>query len=154
VAVGFGLLPVLGVEYVQRGRLSLEVGWLALPAGLLIAAVLLANEFPDIEADASVGKRTLPVRLGPRRAVAIYELLVLGAYVSVAVGVIVGWMPWLAAAVAAVAWLTWRAVRVLRLHHADVRALLPALSATIAQHAIFLLLLTGAYLADLALRAW
>jgi len=154
VGVGFGLLPVLGVEHVQRGGLSLEVGWVALPAGLLIMAVLLVNEFPDVEADAAVGKRTLVVRLGRRRAAVVYEVLVVGAYASVAGGVAMGWMPPLAAAVVVVAPLSWRAAWVLHTHYDDVRALLPAMAATVAQHAIFLLLLTGAYLADRALRAW
>ena len=155
VAVGaaFGVLPVLGVEVVQRGRFSLEVAWLGLPAGILVSAILLANEFPDVEADAAAGKRTLVVRLGRRGAVAVYELFLFIAYGSVAAGVAMGWMPPLACVVALVAPLSWKAVRVLRAHPAEVRALLPAMAATIGQQAAFLLLLTGAYLADLALHA-
>jgi len=53
-----------------------------------------------------------------------------------------------------VAPLSWKATRVLRAHYGDVRALLPAMAATIAQQAIFLILLTGAYLPDFALHAW
>jgi 1,4-dihydroxy-2-naphthoate octaprenyltransferase len=154
VGVAFGVLPVLGSEYVQRGELSLAIGWLGLPAGLLVAAILEINEFPDIAADASVGKRTVVVRLGRRRAVMLYAALVAAAYLAVAVGVAMGWMPWLSAIVLLVAPLSWRAVSVLRAHSDDVRALLPAMAATIGQEAAFLILLTGAYVADGALRAW
>ena len=153
IFLAFGVLPVMGVEWVQRGLLTLEIGWAGVPAGLLVAAILVVNEFPDVEADAAAGKRHLVVRLGRRRAVALYEVLVLGAYAAVAAGVVLGWMPVYACAVVAVAPLSWRAVRVLRAHHNDVRAMLPAQAATIAQQAIFLLLLAGAYLLDLALHA-
>ena len=153
IFLAFGVLPVLGVEWVQRGTLSPEVGWLGVPSGLLVAAILVVNEFPDREADAATGKRHLVVRLG-RRAVALYELLLIGAYASVAAALLMGWTPMLSAIVAMVLPLSWRAVRVVRAHHADVRAMLPAQSATIAQQALFLLLLTGATLADMALHAW
>jgi 1,4-dihydroxy-2-naphthoate octaprenyltransferase len=152
VAVAFGPLPVLGAEYVQRGQLSLKVGWLGVPAGLLVAAILLANEFPDVDADSAAGKRTLVVRLGRQRAALVYELLVLAAYASVCAGVLMEWMPPLAAAVVLAAPLSRRAMRGLRTHPDDVRALLPVLKATIAQQAVFMVLLTGAYLASLALR--
>lgn len=153
VALAFGVLPVLGAEFVQRGLVSLEVGWLGVPTGLLVGAILVVNEFPDVEADGRVGKRTLVVRLGTRRAVALYELCVMGAYGSVAVGIALGWLPWLAALVALVAPLTWRAVRLLRAHHDHPRALVPAQAATIGQQAVFTVLLTGSCLADLALSA-
>jgi 1,4-dihydroxy-2-naphthoate polyprenyltransferase len=149
VFVGFGLLPVLGAEYIQRGAFSWQVGWLAVPAGLLIVAVLWINEFPDLEADAGAGKRTLVVRLGTRRAEVGYELLVLGAYLSVGLAIALGWAPPFAAAVLLAAPLTARAVRILRAHHAEPLALIPAQAATIGQHALFLALLTAAYLAAL-----
>ena len=154
IFVAFGLLPVLGVEWVQRGRLTAEVGWLGVPAGLLVAAILLVNEFPDAAADAAAGKRHLVVRLGRARAVVLYELLVVGAYASVAAAVVLGWLPLLACVVGLVAPLSWRAVRVLRAHHREVAAMVPAQAATIAQQALFLVLLTGACLADMGLRAW
>jgi len=153
LGIAFGPLPVLGAQYVQSHELTLAVGWLGLPAGLLVVAILEINEFPDVAADASVGKRTIVVRLGLRGGVALYEALVLGAYAAVAVGIARGWLPPLAALVILVAPLSWKAIRVLRAHPDDVRALVPAMAATIGQHAAFLLLLTGACLADLALHA-
>jgi len=148
----FGPLPALGTEWVLRGQLSAAVSWAGVPAGLLVAAILLINEFPDVGADGSAGKRTLVVRLGPRRAVAAYGLLLLATYASVGVGVALGWMPPLAGLVACVAPLSWRILRVLRANYADVGGLVPGMAATILQQVLFLLLLAAAYLGDLALR--
>ncbi|HUT32001.1 MAG TPA: prenyltransferase [Planctomycetota bacterium] len=152
--MGFGVLPALGTEWVLRGRLTLEVSWVGLPAGLLVAAILLINEFPDREADAAAGKRTLVVRLGPRRAVAAYALVLAATYGAVGVGVLARWMPPLAGLVVVVLPLSWRILRVLRANYADVGGLLPGMSATILQQMLFLLILTAACLAALALPAW
>ncbi len=150
VWVGFAL-PVLGAECVQRGGLSLEVSWLGVPAGILVAACLVANEFPDMAADASVGKRTLVVRLGRRRAVFVYLFIEAILYGSVAAGIVAGWLPWLAGFVVLAAPLSLRAIRVLLRHYDDLPALVPAMAATVGQQAAFLLLLTTAYLVSLAL---
>lgn len=147
----FGVLPALGTEWVLRGRLSLQVSWVGLPAGLLVAAILLINEFPDVAADASAGKRTLVVRLGPRRAVVAYGLLLAAAYASVAVGVLLGWMPLLAGLVALVLPLSWKILRILRGNYAEVGGLVPGMAATVLQQLLFLLILSGAFLAQLGL---
>ncbi len=147
----FGVLPALGTEWALRGRLTAQVSWVGLPAGLLVAAILFINEFPDVAADASAGKRTLVVRLGPRRAVAAYGLLLVAIYASVAVGVLLGWMPPLAGLVALVAPLSWKILRILRRNYADVGGLVPGMAATVLQQLLFLLILTAAYLAQLGL---
>jgi 1,4-dihydroxy-2-naphthoate octaprenyltransferase len=50
VAAGFGPIAVLGSYYVQAQKLSVAALWASLPVGLLIAAVLYINEFPDLKA--------------------------------------------------------------------------------------------------------
>ena len=52
--------------------------------GLLVAAFLWINQFPDYHADKSAGKRNLVVRLGRDRAVTAYIALVLTAYAYLA----------------------------------------------------------------------
>jgi 1,4-dihydroxy-2-naphthoate octaprenyltransferase len=69
VALCYGPLIVGGTYLVQRGSIPREVWLVSAPLGLLIAAFLIANEFPDAAADRSAGKRTLVVRLGRRWAV-------------------------------------------------------------------------------------
>src|SRR5207245_8889135 len=68
--------------YFQTGSLaSATVPLLAsIPVGLLIAAVLWINEFPDMDADKAVGKKTLVLRLGYLRSVAVYVGLLATSY--------------------------------------------------------------------------
>jgi 1,4-dihydroxy-2-naphthoate octaprenyltransferase len=62
VAVAFGILPVTASFRMLAGRFDADALVLSLPVSLLIAAVIIANEFPDRDADAACGKRTLVVR--------------------------------------------------------------------------------------------
>jgi 1,4-dihydroxy-2-naphthoate octaprenyltransferase len=65
VALAFGLLPVTGAAWLQlAGPIPIAVLWLSGAVSGWVAAILLMNEVPDRAADAAVGKRTLPVRLG------------------------------------------------------------------------------------------
>ena len=84
VALDFGVLPVLGAFYVQAGRLSLGAFLASLPVAFLVAAVLWANEIPDIPYDRAAGKLTLPARLGPEGAARGLAVLFVAAFLSVA----------------------------------------------------------------------
>jgi 1,4-dihydroxy-2-naphthoate polyprenyltransferase len=83
VALCYGPLVCAGTYLVQRGRISPDVVLLSLPLGVLIAAFLWINEFPDYEADRVAGKRTLVVRLGRPRAARAFA-----AIVATAIGVL------------------------------------------------------------------
>jgi len=58
VGVVYGPLIACGAFLVQRGRLDAAL-LASLPLGLLIAAFLWVNEFPDFAADRGAGKRTM-----------------------------------------------------------------------------------------------
>ena len=79
VAVAYGPLICCGTYLVQRGQVPTWVVLLSLPLGLLVAAFLWVNEFPDFRADAAGGKRTLVVRLGRRRASRVFGAMILAA---------------------------------------------------------------------------
>ena len=81
-------LVIIGADYVQRRSFFIIPAVAAASYALLVANILLINGFPDARADASVGKRTLVVRLGPRRAVGLYIGLALVAHALVA------WSAW------------------------------------------------------------
>lgn len=82
VFVFFGLVAVLGTEYVQ----ALRVDWvglvLAVSVGALSSSVLVANNLRDIPTDARSGKVTLAVRLGDARTRVLYQALLGVAAVS------------------------------------------------------------------------
>ncbi|MFY9807592.1 MAG: 1,4-dihydroxy-2-naphthoate polyprenyltransferase [Pseudonocardiaceae bacterium] len=72
----FGLVAVLGTQYVVSGRITLTGGVAAVAVGAMSAAVLVANNLRDIPTDAAAAKRTLAVRLGDRRSRLLYTALV------------------------------------------------------------------------------
>ncbi|MEM4035849.1 MAG: 1,4-dihydroxy-2-naphthoate octaprenyltransferase [Fervidicoccaceae archaeon] len=85
VLLTWGPLMFLGGYYVCTGRLDVGPALASLPLGLLVAAVLLANNVRDIETDSRAGVRTIAVALGTRRALRLYEFMVLSPYaISVA----------------------------------------------------------------------
>jgi 1,4-dihydroxy-2-naphthoate octaprenyltransferase len=67
-----------------------DVLWASLPLGLLIAAFLWVNEFPDYAADRSVGKNNLVVQLGKHRASRVLPLIYLLALAILACAVWTG----------------------------------------------------------------
>jgi 1,4-dihydroxy-2-naphthoate octaprenyltransferase len=85
----FGVVAVTGSYYVQVQRLPWEAFALAVPVGLLAAAILVVNNVRDVDTDRRAGKRTLAVRLGRDRARTLYAALVYGAFALALV-------PWLA----------------------------------------------------------
>ena len=63
----FGIVAVAGSYFVQVKHLQWEAFALAVPVGLLAAAILVVNNVRDIDTDRRAGKRTLAVRLGRAR---------------------------------------------------------------------------------------
>jgi 1,4-dihydroxy-2-naphthoate octaprenyltransferase len=72
VFVFFGLVAVAGSYFVQTEELRWEAVALGVPVGLLAAAILVVNNVRDTETDRRAGKRTLAVRLGRERSVALF----------------------------------------------------------------------------------
>jgi 1,4-dihydroxy-2-naphthoate octaprenyltransferase len=94
----FGVVAVTGSYFAQTERLTWEAFVLAVPVGLLAAAILVVNNVRDLETDRRAGKRTLAVRLGRARARSLYAAMVYGAFVCALV-------PWLLGSDELSAWL-------------------------------------------------
>ena len=146
VGLNFGPLMALGAYYVQANSMSWLPVLAALPVGLLIAAVLYINEFPDYAADKAVGKRTWVVRLGQRRAVLPYALIMAVSNLMVIGWVAVGWLPWPALFALLAAPMSYQAVRFAFRHYSRSFDLAPANALTIIGHLTVGLALTAAYL--------
>ena len=74
VLIFFGWIAVAGTVFVQTGGWPPEAILLGTQVGLLSAVLISLNNLRDRAEDATTGKRTLAVRLGPRYAIAIVWL--------------------------------------------------------------------------------
>jgi 1,4-dihydroxy-2-naphthoate octaprenyltransferase len=89
IAFLFGILPVYGSYYLQTGAIDVIPLFAGCVMGILIFLVILANEFPDVAADAAVNKKTLVVCFGVRRGVWLYRIACISTFVIMAGGVFV-----------------------------------------------------------------
>jgi 1,4-dihydroxy-2-naphthoate octaprenyltransferase len=94
--LGFGPLMVLGTYFALTGTYSVAAGLASLVPGFLVSNLLLLNQFPDVEADASVSRRHYPITIGREKSSLIYMSFVLAAYLARIISVLVGVLPYLA----------------------------------------------------------
>jgi 1,4-dihydroxy-2-naphthoate octaprenyltransferase len=93
VGLNFGFLIGIGTYYVQTGTVSRAAMLSSIPLTLLVAAIIIINEFQDSDADAKAGKRTLVVRLGLKRSVPLFAVVSLAAFFPIVLGVRMGLFP-------------------------------------------------------------
>ena len=96
VFVLMGPVMVVGGYYATTGGFDPRLLVVSIPVGLLVTAILHGNEWRDVAEDSRHGFTTLSAQLGRDAAHWIYVMLVLGAYVAVGIGVMVGALPSLA----------------------------------------------------------
>jgi len=93
VFVFFGLVATVGSRYVHDQTAPLSVWMLAIPVGMLVTAILVANNYRDIDTDRAVGKKTLAVIVGRKRTRTLFAILVYGAFVAIAFFGAIRWTP-------------------------------------------------------------
>jgi len=86
----FGLVAVNGSYYVQVEQLDALPLGLSIAVGFLATAILVVNNVRDLDTDRRAGKNTLAVRMGRDNAVALYRVLVLGAFVVLPIALVAG----------------------------------------------------------------
>jgi 1,4-dihydroxy-2-naphthoate polyprenyltransferase len=143
----FGIVAVAGSTFAQIESWPWEAFVLAVPVGLLAAAILVVNNVRDMDSDKRAGKRTLAVRLGRERGRTLYAVIVFGSYV-------VAPLPWLLGPLSAWLMLCWltlplalKLARTVR-EHADGPTLNEALAQTGMLQLAFCLLLSAGILAS------
>ena len=91
--LGFGPLVVMGTHFVLTGRYDGVSLLASLVPGLLVSNLLLLNQFPDVEADAGVKRRHIPIILGRAASARLYAAMALGAYLVIILAWIIGDAP-------------------------------------------------------------
>ena len=90
VFVFFGLVAVVGTDWVLTGGVGTVSVLASVAIGSLAAAALAVNNHRDIAHDRLVGRRTFAVSFGERASVALYGSLLLGPFA------LLPWMAWTA----------------------------------------------------------
>lgn len=93
VFVFFGLVATVGSRFVHDMTAPAEAWLLAVPVGMLVTAILVANNYRDMETDRSASKRTLAVILGGKRTRWLYTTLIVIPFALILVYPLAGWTP-------------------------------------------------------------
>lgn len=93
VFIFFGLVATVGSRYVHDMTAPLSAWLLAIPVGMLVTAILVVNNYRDIDTDRAAGKRTLAVILGRERTRTLFSVLVYGGFPLIVLFAFAGWTP-------------------------------------------------------------
>jgi 1,4-dihydroxy-2-naphthoate octaprenyltransferase len=91
--IGFGILMVMGTHFVLTGEYSFIAFLASLIPFFLVNNLLLLNQFPDIEADKTVGRNHLPIKYGKKTSSIIFGLFLLLTYLTIISGVYFNYLP-------------------------------------------------------------
>jgi 1,4-dihydroxy-2-naphthoate octaprenyltransferase len=91
--LGFGPLMVMGTHFALTGEYSLAAFLASLVPFFLVSNLLLLNQFPDVEADKTVGRRHFPILLGRRISSYIFSAFLILTYIAIATGVALSILP-------------------------------------------------------------
>ena len=142
IGFGFGPLIVEGAYLVQTGEPSLAAFLAGLPVAFLIGLVVFINQFPDRDADSSVGKNHWVVRMGLQKAAFWYTGLMVTTFVTVVALWMVGIYPVLSLIALVPAAVALKAIKIVLDKYSNVRELVPAQAMTIQVHLMVGLLIS------------
>jgi 1,4-dihydroxy-2-naphthoate polyprenyltransferase len=91
--LGFGPIMIAGTYYALTGHYSPTIVLASLTPMFLISGLLLINQFPDLEPDRQHGRHHLPILQGRKAAAHVFLGLMILAYLTPVIGVIIGMLP-------------------------------------------------------------
>ncbi len=84
--LGFGPLMVIGTYFALTGAFSWTVLLVSLVPFFLVSNLLLLNQFPDVDADKTVGRKHLPIMIGRKASAKIFAAFVAATYLIIILG--------------------------------------------------------------------
>ena len=91
--IGFGFLMVVGTQFVLQGEYVPLSALVAVIPFFLVNNLLLLNQYPDIVADAGVGRNHFPIAYGVSRSNLAYALFALATTAIIIIYVLQGYLP-------------------------------------------------------------
>ncbi|WP_414829642.1 prenyltransferase [Alteromonas sp. H39] len=145
--LGFGVLMVQGSNVALTGNYSVAAFVASLCPTFLVSGLLLLNQFPDVEADQTVGRNHYPIAIGRAASARLYAVLLLLAYLSVVAGIVIDVLPIHATLALFTVPLAMFSVRIVMKTPDDIPALAPAMAVNVMINLLTpLLLATGLWL--------
>lgn len=91
--LGFGPLMVMGTHFALTGQYSWTAFLASLVPFFLVSNLLLLNQFPDVDADKTVGRRHFPILIGRHLSSLIFSAFLMLTYVVILAGVFMSILP-------------------------------------------------------------
>ena len=129
--LGFGILMVLGTHFALTGTYTWTAFIAALVPAFLVSDLLLLNQFPDVEADRTVGRRHYPIAIGRKASSVIYSAFLILAYLAVIVGVALGLLPWFSLLALLTVFMAWKAIRGALRNAENIPELIPSMGTNV-----------------------
>jgi len=139
--IAFGPVMVIGAHVVLTGQHSLQALWASLVPFFLVSNLLLLNQFPDLEADKSIGRRHFSIVYGLKRSARLYGVFALAACGVIVAGVFAELLPALSMIALVPMLLTGTVFWGAQQHATSVQKLLPYMGANVAATVVTPLLL-------------
>ncbi len=95
--IGFGILMVVGTQFVLQGHYSAYSFFVAIIPFSLANNLLLLNQYPDIEADRRIGRQHLPIAYGIKASNITYAVFIFITLITIVSGILLGYLPTLSA---------------------------------------------------------
>ncbi len=91
--LGFGTLMVNGTYFALSGTFSWTALLVSFVPFFLVSNLLLLNQFPDVEADKTVGRRHLPIRIGRKASAQVFAAFIIASYLTILLGTAIRLIP-------------------------------------------------------------
>jgi 1,4-dihydroxy-2-naphthoate octaprenyltransferase len=91
--LGFGTLMVNGTYFALTGTFSWTALLVSFVPFFLVSNLLLLNQFPDVEADRTVGRKHLPIKIGRRASARVFAAFTAATYLTIVLGAVIKLAP-------------------------------------------------------------
>lgn len=91
--IGFGFLMVAGTGFVLQGEHTLLPWLVAVIPFFLVNNLLLLNQYPDINADASIGRNHFPIAYGVKSSNRVYGFFTSATAAIIIIYIVLGYLP-------------------------------------------------------------
>jgi 1,4-dihydroxy-2-naphthoate octaprenyltransferase len=91
--LGFGPFMVMGTHFALVGKYSLTSFAASLVPFFLVSNLLLLNQFPDVDADRTVGRKHFPILIGRHLSSIIFSTFLVLTYLAILFGVAFAVLP-------------------------------------------------------------